>query len=166
MRILWTVVLAFVVLSAESVLARYFGPMPLRMEITVVAICFLALRAGTLPGEAVSFLLGYLLDAMSGRATGLFTFLGVFLFLLGRVTASLVQVRSAMGFAFFVLGGDVVHGMLSLVFSWMVLPEPPAFSALSLALQAVLTAVGAFILYPVFARLEPDGDRPKAGALL
>ena len=38
--------------------------------------------------------MGYLLDLMSGQPTGLFTFLAVFTFLVGKLVASLVDVRT------------------------------------------------------------------------
>ena len=61
---------------------------------TVAIVAFLSLRAGLLEGAVASYAIGYLLDLMSGRPTGLYTLLAVVTFLLGRIAASLVDVRS------------------------------------------------------------------------
>ena len=52
-------------------------------------------RAGLLEGAVASYAVGYLLDLMSGQPTGLYTFLGVFTFLAGRLIDSLLDVRGA-----------------------------------------------------------------------
>ena len=61
-----------------------------------------------------SFAVGYLLDLMSGRPTGLYTFLAVLTFLLGRLVG--VAGGRALGarrFALFAMGADVGHGLLA-----------------------------------------------------
>jgi cell shape-determining protein MreD len=161
-----TVALALLMLSVEGVLAKYFGASLVRIDATVAIVAFLALRANTLEGAFSSFVLGYLLDVMSGRATGLYTFLAVFLFLLARMAGSIVQVRSGLSFALFAACCDAVHGLLVLFFSWMVFQNSAPYALSSLAAQTLLTGVAALLLYPLLRKLDPGADRAPAGMLL
>ncbi len=84
-----------------------------RIDVTVAIVAFLALRAGLLEGAVAAYAVGYLLDLMTGQPTGLYTLLALVTFLLGRIAASLVDVRSAMSFAGFAMAADVAHGLLA-----------------------------------------------------
>jgi rod shape-determining protein MreD len=79
----------------------------------VAIVAFLSLRAGLLEGAAASYAVGYLLDLMTGRPTGLYTLLAVVTFLLGRIAAGLVDVRSGRSFALFAMAADATHGVLA-----------------------------------------------------
>jgi rod shape-determining protein MreD len=105
---------------------------------------------------------------MSGRPTNLFVFLAVLLFLLCRVAASLVDVRSGVGFALFAMGADAAHGLLAAFFSWMVSNNGAgvASSLTGLPFQVVLTGVAGLLLYPLFKRIDSGNERPEVGALL
>jgi rod shape-determining protein MreD len=167
MKLLTTVVLAIVLLTIESVLVKYLGFTVARIDVTVVLIAFLSWRASLLEGAIAAFSVGYLLDLMSGQPTGLYTFLGVFLFLMGRASESYVAVRSAGGFVLFVMAMDTAHGILSRFFAWMVSKDAPVFSSQlgSLLGQVVVTGIAALILYPLLRRLQSETDRPRAGLL-
>jgi rod shape-determining protein MreD len=118
-------------------------------------------------GAFSAFVIGYLLDLMSGRPTGLYTFLGVLVFLLGRVANSLVDVRSAFTFALFAAAADAGHGLLALFLSWMTTRQSGAvgFSFGGFVFQVLLTGLAALVLYPLLRKLDPGSERPEIGAL-
>jgi rod shape-determining protein MreD len=88
MKFLVTVGLALALLTLESVVVKQAGLVLGRIDVTVVLVAFLALRATLLEGAFTAFTVGYLLDLMSGQPTGLFTFLAVFTFLVGRLVST------------------------------------------------------------------------------
>jgi rod shape-determining protein MreD len=167
MKFFLTVVLALALLTVESVVVRYLGFSIVRIDVTVAIVAFLALRAGTLEGAVSAYGVGYLLDLTSGQPTGLYTFLAVFTFLLGRLAASLVDVRSRVAFALFALGADVGHSLLAIFFSWLTSKAggygASAFAAIPV--QALLTALAALLLYPLLHRIDSGEDRAHAGYL-
>ncbi len=166
MRFLLNVGLALVLLSFEAVVLKYFGLSVARIDVTVVMVAFLALRASTMEGAVSSFAIGYMLDLMSGHPTGLFTFLAVLVFLLGRIGSSLVDVRSPVSFAVFAVGMDAVHALLTVFFSWMTSKGAGVgFSVWSLVVQMLLTGAAALALYPLLRKVDPGSDRPEIGAL-
>lgn len=166
MRLVVTLGLALLLLSLEAVLVRYMGLSVARIDVTVLLVAFLALRANTLEGAVGAYAVGYLLDLMSGQPTGLYTFLGVLLFLFGRLAASLVDVRSAGSFMLFAAAADGLHGVLAIFFTWLTAKTPGAWGALSaLPLQVFYTAIAALLLYPVLRKLDPGQERPEIGAL-
>lgn len=169
MKFLSTMALALLLLAVESVVVHYAGFSVARFDVTVLLIAFLSLRANTLEGAFASFGIGYLLDAMSGHPTGLFVFLGVFLFLLGRLAASLVDVRTGFAFALFAMGADAVHGLLAMFFSWMVTQNGggsvPALLS-GLPVSVLLTGAVSLAIYPLLRKIDPGSERPQAGVLL
>jgi rod shape-determining protein MreD len=165
-KFLLTVALAIVLLSVESVVVKYLGFSVVRIDVTVVIIAFLALRAGTLEGAFAAFAVGYLLDLMSGQPTGLYTFLAVLVFLLGRLGSSLVDVRSAASFAVFAVGMDVTHSLLASFFMWLTSRGVGVgFSLSSLVAQMLLTGLAALLLYPLLRKMDPGSERPEVGSL-
>jgi rod shape-determining protein MreD len=165
MRLLLTLALALLLLSVQAVALQAFGVVALRVEVTVLLVAFLALRATTLEGAVGAYALGYLLDMVSGRPTGLFTFLGVAVFLVGRLANSVVDVRSAGAFVLFVAGLDATHGVLAAFFTWMTSKGATASSLHTVPWQALVTALAAFCLYPLLRRMDPGSDRPAMGTL-
>jgi hypothetical protein len=156
MKFLVTLGLALLLLTLESVVVQQLGLAISRIDVTVVLVAFLAMRATTLEGAISSFGVGYLLDLMSGQPTGLFTFLAVFTFLVGKLVVSLVEVRSRAAFVLFAMGADVGHGVLASFFTWLTTKEGGSASALlpGLPLQVTLTGVAAVFLYPLLRRFE------------
>lgn len=166
MKFVVTVLLALVLLSIESVLVKYLGFEVTRIDVTVAVIAFLALRANVMEGAISAFAVGYLLDLMSGQPTGLYTFLGVLLMLLGRVGNNFLDVRTAPSFAVFAVGLDVVHSLLAIFFTWLTgRGDSVGFSFGAFVLQAVLTGVAALVLYPLLKRIDPGSERPEVGVL-
>ncbi|HXX32191.1 MAG TPA: hypothetical protein VEJ89_15930 [Myxococcaceae bacterium] len=167
MRVLFAVGLALLLLSVESVVVKYLGLTLARIDVTVAIVAFLSLRSGLLEGAAGAFAVGYLLDLMSGRPTGLYTFLAVLTFLLGRIARSLVEVRGALGFAVFALAADAVHGLLALAVTWLTSKTwgMGALSPAGLPLEVLLTGAAALCLYPVLQRFGPVAERAEPGLI-
>ncbi|MBF5041446.1 hypothetical protein FGE12_03540 [Aggregicoccus sp. 17bor-14] len=162
MKFFVTVLLALGLLTLESVVVQKAGMAITRIDVTVVLIAFLALRARLVEGALSSFAVGYLLDLMSGQPTWLFTFLAVLSFLVGRVVATLVDVRSPLSFALFTMGGDIGHGLLAAFFTWLTTKggNPLAAMLPSLPMQVGLTGLAAFLLYPLLRRFDQGHERP------
>ena len=167
MKFLTTVVLALILLTVESVVVRYLGFSVARIDVTVVLIAFLSLRASLVEGAVSAYAVGYLLDLMSGQPTGLYTFLAMVVFLLGRSGESLVDLRSSAAFVLFAMGADLTHGALARFFTWMASKGSAPLGAQigALVIQALLTGAAALVLFPLLRRLESDADRPRAGLL-
>lgn len=166
MKFLVTVLLALGLLTLESVVVQQLGLVGVsRIDVTVVLVAFLSLRAGVVEGSVSAFGVGYMLDLMSGQPTGLFTFLGVFVFLVGKLVASLTDVRSRVAFALFAMGADVGHGLLSAFFTWLTVKEGATATLPGLPLQVALTGAAALVLYPLLRKIESRQDRPQAGLL-
>ncbi|HEX8439136.1 hypothetical protein [Archangium sp.] len=168
MKFLVTMGLALLLLTLESVVVQQLGLAISRIDVTVVLVAFLAVRASTLEGAVSSFSVGYLLDLMSGQPTGLFTFLAVFTFLVGKLVVSLVEVRGRAAFVLFAMGADVGHGVLAGFFTWLTTKEGSVSAALlpGLPLQVTLTGVAAALLYPLLRRFEASQDRTSSAGLL
>ena len=156
MRVLFAVGLALLLLSVESVVVKYLGLTLARIDVTVAIVAFLSLRSGLLEGAAGAFAVGYLLDLMSGRPTGLYTFLAVLTFLLGRIARSLVEVRGALGFAVFALAVTWLTSK-----TWGM----GALSPAGLPLEVLLTGAAALCLYPVLQRFGPVAERAEPGLI-
>ena len=165
MKLALTLVLTLLFLALESVAVKYVGLGVARIDVTVAIVAFLALRAGLLEGAVASYAVGYLLDLMTGRPTGLYTLLAVVTFLLGRVAGSLVDVRSARSFALFAMAADAAHGLLA----WgigSVSGNQMALSGLSgLPLEVFLTGLAALLLYPLLKRFGLGAERRDPGLL-
>jgi rod shape-determining protein MreD len=165
MRFLATVALALGLLSLESVLVKYLDLSVTRVDVTVVLIVYLAIRANTLEGAFSSYAVGWLLDLMSGHPTGLYTFLGVLTFLLVRLAGSLVDVRTPATFLLFVVGADLGHGLLAAFFTWLASQEGAATALTAIPGQLALTALAALALYPLLRRLGLTEERRDPGLL-
>ena len=168
MKFLITMGLALLLLTLESVVVQQLGLAISRIDVTVVLVAFLAMRAKTLEGAISSFSVGYLLDLMSGQPTGLFTFLAVLTFLVGKLVVSLVEVRGRAAFVLFAMGADLGHGVLANFFTWMTTKDGSVTAALlpGLLPQVALTGLAAVFLYPLLRRFEVSQDRSSSAGLL
>lgn len=165
MRVLLMLLLALFLLTVESVIVRYAGLSVTRIDVTVVLLVWLALRAPTLDGAVAAFGTGYLLDLMSGRPTGLYTFLAVFTFLLGRVASSVVDVRSPVMLALFAMAASAGHGLVATLLTWMVTRESSAAPLYALPIQVLLTGLAAIFLHPLLRKLEWSDQRARPSLL-
>jgi len=165
MKLLLTLVLTLLFLALESVAVKYVGLGVARIDVTVAIVAFLSLRAGLLEGAAASYAVGYLLDLMTGRPTGLYTLLAVVTFLLGRIAGSVVDVRTGKSFALFAMAADAAHGILA----WgigSVSSKQVSLSGLSgLPLEVLLTGLAALLLYPLLKRFGLGAERRDPGLL-
>jgi hypothetical protein len=164
-RLLVTLLLTLFFLAMESVVVKYLGLSVARIDVTVAIVAFLSLRAGLLEGAVASYAIGYLLDLMTGRPTGLYTLLAVVTFLLGRVAASLVDVRSGIAFALFAMAADAVHGFLAWAVTGISSKQIVLSGLSGLPLEVVLTGVAALLLHPLLKRLGVGRERRQPGLL-
>lgn len=167
MKLVRFLLLVWALLLVESVLVRVFGWSVTRVDVTVTAVVFLALRAATFEGALASFACGYLLDVMGGQPTGLYLFLAMLTFLVARVFGSLVDVRSPLSFALFSAAADFGHGLTAAFLTWLTAREGRSSSAMvaALPMQALVTGAAAWVLYPLFRKLDIGSDRPSFGEL-
>lgn len=170
MRFAISVGLALLLLSLESVVVHQLGLSVARIDVTVVLLGFLALRATRLEGAFAAFSVGYLLDLMSGQPTGLYVFLAVLVFLLGRFARSLLDVRTAPSFALFCSGLGAAHALLAVFFTWMTSRGDggAGFSLGAFFAQVLLVALAAMLLWPLLRKVEgarERGDSSRLGLL-
>lgn len=167
MKSVWLIVFVWGLLLVESVVVRTLGWSVTRIDLTVAAVVFFALRAATLEGALASFACGYLLDVMGGQPTGLYLFLAMLTFLVARVFGSLVEVRSSVSFALFTVAADFGHGLTAAFLTWLTAREGRSSSAMvaALPMQALVTGLAALMLYPLFKKFDTGSDRPSFGEL-
>jgi len=165
MKLLLTLVLTLFFLAIESVAVKYLGLGVARIDVTVAIVAFLSLRAGLLEGAVASYSVGYLLDLMTGRPTGLYTLLAVVTFLLGRIAAGLVDVRSGRSFALFAMAADAGHGVLAWGISGVSSKQITLSGLSGLPLEVLLTGAAALLLYPLLKRFGLGAERRDPGLL-
>ena len=152
--------LALGLLTVESVAAQFTSHAVAGLDVTVVIVTFLALRARWLEGAVTAFGVGYLLDVVSGRPSGLYTFLAVLAFVAGKLGSSLVVVNSRQRFALFTAAVEAGHALVAWTLQGVVARDPVGTGPLgSLPLQLLLTGGAALLLYPALKVLEPGKDR-------
>jgi rod shape-determining protein MreD len=167
LRFAATVGLALLFLSIESVFTRQLGLEVTRLDVTLMLVVFLGLRAATLEGAFASFAIGYLLDVFTGRPTGLYPFLAVFIFLMARMASSFVDARARALFALLCGASALAHGLLAAFFSWLTSRSGGGtiISLTGLPLQALLVTLTAALMWPLLRKLDPAYERPQAGML-
>jgi rod shape-determining protein MreD len=166
MRLLVMLALSMVVLSLQAAVVRVFGFGTAPIDITVMLVVYVAIFCPNVEGAFTAFTLGYLLDALSGRPTGLYAFLAVLMFLLARLGNSLIDARSRPLFAMASAAGTVAMGVLAAFFSWMTSREGGQSAGLkTLPWQVLITFLAALVLWPVLRKLNPGQDRPDPRAL-
>ncbi|HLT31211.1 MAG TPA: hypothetical protein VK013_14315 [Myxococcaceae bacterium] len=166
MRHLLIPAFGLLLLTIQAVVLQNLGAQTLRVEVGVVLVAFLSLRATRGAGATAAFALGYLTDFFTGRPTGLYTFLAVLLFLLGRLIANVVEVRTPIAFALYAAAATTMHGLLAGFFVWLT-SKGPGTAAMFSALpgQVLLTGVFSLLLFPLLRKMDPGTARPEVGAL-
>ncbi|HTS80699.1 MAG TPA: hypothetical protein VMH40_08895 [Myxococcaceae bacterium] len=160
-----TLLLTLFFLALESVAVKYVGLGVARIDVTVAIVAFLSLRAGLLEGAVASYAVGYLLDLMTGRPTGLYTLLALVTFLLGRIAAGLVDVRTARSFALFAMAADATHGLLAWGITGVSGKQVHLAGLSGLPLEVFLTGVAALLLYPLLRRFGLGAEKRDPGLL-
>jgi rod shape-determining protein MreD len=138
-----------------------------RIDVAVAVVLFLALRSPTLEGAMGSFAAGFFVDVLSGQPSGLYVFTAVLTFLLSRLAAPFVDVRSAGGFALLAALVDALHNFAA----WGLVLLAPLQGAgrtpmlAGIPLSAVLTALASLAVWPLFLRIEGLFRKPDTGLL-
>jgi rod shape-determining protein MreD len=165
-RVLATLTLALLVLSVEAAVVRVFGWSAAPIDITVALVVYVAIFAPTVEGSVTAFGLGYLLDALTGRPTGLYAFLAVLLFLMVRVANGLVDARTRGLYAVATGAGTLATGLLAAFFTWMTSRGGgQAASLKGLPWQVLFTFIAAFLVWPLLRKVNPGQERPEPGVL-
>jgi rod shape-determining protein MreD len=166
MKFLSLSALALLLLSVEAVVVKSLGFDVTRIDVCVAILVYVGLRGTTLEGAFTAFAVGYLLDVMTGRPTGLYPFLGVLVFLCARAVSQLVDGRSRIAFALFTGVATFGHALLAFLFTVMTTRDGQGrvLSLSGVPLQVVLSMLAALVLYPVLKKIEP-GERVKPGLL-
>jgi rod shape-determining protein MreD len=161
MRGAWLAPLALVLVSLECVVAKIAGSEVTHIDVCVVLIVHLAIRSSTGVGAVTSFVIGYLLDVMTGRPSGLFPALGVTVFLLARAGAQVLESRTRTNFAAFCVVSSIVHSLLASLLTWLTSKsgDGRAYALSGLPVQVILTGLTALALYPLLVRIEPGDQR-------
>lgn len=166
MRYLGTLVLALVVLSVEAAASRVFGWSMGQVDITVALVTWVAIHGATVEGAFTAFSLGYLLDALSGRPTGLYAFLAVLLFVAVRIGNTLIDVRTRGLYAAATGVATLAHALLAAFFTWLTSRGGGQSAGLTgLHWQVLGTVVAAFLFFPLLKRLSPPQERQETGVL-
>lgn len=166
MKTLSLFVLALVVLSLEAAVVRVFGWSAAPVDITVALVVYVAIFAPTVEGAFTAFALGYLLDALSGRPTGVYAFLAVLIFLAARVANGLVDARTRGLYAVGTGAATLAMGLLAAFFGWMTSRGGGQAAGLkALPWQVLFTFLAALLLWPLLRKLNPGQERPEPGAL-
>lgn len=166
MRVVAFAALALLLLSLESVLVRTFGFEVTRIDVGLALVVYAALRCTVLEGAFSAFAVGYLLDVFTGRPTGLYPALAMFVFLLVRGAGQVVDGRSRAAYSLFVAAATLGHALLAVLFSWLTSASGSGH-VLSLSgapLQVVLTVLAGLAMWPLLKKIEP-GERPEPGVL-
>ncbi len=154
--LLWPL-FGLLLLALESVLVHRFGLSLVRIDVTLSLVVFLALRSTLLRGAAVSFVLGYFVDVLTGRPTWLYPFLAVLLFMAMRAAAPYVDRRSRWMFSALVAAGTVGSGLIALMLTVLTskYADGRGWSLTGLPVQALGAALFASVAYPLLNRFEP-----------
>lgn len=168
MKLLLTIIAALVLLAVQTAAMRAFDFAIARADVTLVVVMFLAIRAQTLEGAVGSFFAGYFLDVLSGQPTGLYAFVSVLMFLVGRVLAPLADVRSAPAFAVLVFAADLLHNLVAWGLVSLATPDGISRGPMLAGLpgSAALTAVIAVPVWVLLAKIEKWNSKPETGLLL
>ncbi len=169
MRVALYLLLALFILCVESVTVKVFGLSVTRLDVTIAIVVFLGLRATTVEGAFTAFGIGYLLDVFSGRPTGLYPFLAVLVFLLVRLLSSFVDARARVLYAAMSGAAVLGHALLAVFFSMITSVTgggSAVFTLSGVPMQIALTAIAAYLLWPLLTKIDPGQERPRTGVLL
>ncbi len=167
MRFFGLAALALLLLSVESVLVQVFGFEVTRIDVGLALVVFAALRLRVTEGALSAFAVGYLLDVITGKPTGLYPALAVLAFLLVRAAALLLDGRGRVAYLAFTGVATVVHALLALLLTWLTSRDGigHVVSLSGVPLQVVLTVLAGAVLWPLLRRFEV-AERPTQGGLL
>ncbi len=156
--------IAFVALPALSGLLPELNLTTARLDLHLPLIVFLAMTGTGVEGAFGAFAIGYLADVHSGHPMGLFLSASMFIYVLARLFAPVVEPRSRWSFAVLALLFDLAYGFFTLALATMS-PLTASGSVSSVFLTAPLTAIAAWLLWPLLALIERRKKRRERGTL-
>jgi len=167
MKVVFLLFASLVLLGAECALVRPLGLSIARADVGVAAVLFFALRCSSLEGAFGAAAVGYCIDVLSGQPSGLYVFTAVLTYLLARLIAPFVEAKRALAFAALAVPIDGLHNLA--VWSLTLLGTAPGGSRgvllSSIPSTAVLTAVAALLVWPIFKRVDGLFEKPDSGLL-
>ncbi|BDG07123.1 hypothetical protein [Anaeromyxobacter paludicola] len=168
MRPLITFLFALLLASLQAGLLRYLGGGAVSISLVLPCVVYLGLFAGNVEGAIGAAAVGYLLDLLAGTPKGLMTFLAVGCFLVCRLVAGAVEVRSRTAFA--VLSGltAFLAGLGALFLTRLVVPAeaaPGGRLVWRLLVEALLTASVSPLIRAAMRWLDGLFTREEAGLL-
>lgn len=169
MRPVAFVLAGLVVGATQAVLLRWVGGGTVPLQLLVPCIVWLAIEAGTTEGVTAAAGIGYAMDLFAGTTAGIFTFMGVVLFLGARATGMGVDLRGRAGRPGFVVltgGGCLVVSLGAMLLQrWAGLPEaaPGATLVLRAIVEALLTAAASPLVWIGMTRLDALLGRQEPG---
>lgn len=165
MKVAVQVACALLLAAVQAAALRFLGGGAVSVSLLVPCIVYLGLHAGNVDGALGAAGIGLVLDSMAGAPGGLFTFLGVVLFLASRAAGAAVDVRGRAGFALASgLGTLLVSIGALLLLRWAGPAEvaPRAGIVPRMLVEAILTGAlsplvlaGMRVLDRMFTREEP-----------
>jgi rod shape-determining protein MreD len=168
MKVVLISLVCLAMVAVECAILHPFGLSIARADVHVAIVLFLALRCQTLEGTVGSFMAGYLVDSLSGEPSGLYVFSSVLTFLLARLLAPFVEVRSVKGFVFLAGAVDLLHNLSVLGLSKLLavpgVSQGPSF--LAIWPTAGLTMAAALLAWPLLRAIETLFKKPESGLLL
>ncbi len=105
-------VLGFCFMLLQSTCFARVLPLDLKPDLMLVLIIYVALNERLLPGGIIAATLGVLQDVFSGSFLGLYGFVLLVVFLVGRAAVSRLNAESSVLLMFLVLWGTVVEAAL------------------------------------------------------
>ncbi len=168
MRVAVLVGIALILMAMQSVLVKILGLDSARLGIGLAVVVFLGLRIGDIPGALGAFAVGYFLDVLSGYPSWLYPFLSVAIFAAVRIISDFADSESRGAYTAIVALAVLLHALLAGAFAWLTGPLNSSASVTlpAIALEAAITALAAFVLWPLFRLIEPKKGREERGALI
>lgn len=168
MRVLGFFLAGLLLAAIQAVLLRWVGGGRLPLQLLVPCIAWLGLKAGNVEGIAAAAGIGYLMDLFSGTPAGLFTFLGVVLYLFSRAAGLAVDLQERSGFAVLCGAGSLVvaFGAVALQRGFGAPDAEPGLLLLPRILaEAALAALASPLVHVAMTRLDGLLGREEPGLL-
>jgi hypothetical protein len=165
MRVAALLACCLVLLGLACAANRLLGLAVARVDVAVVVVAFLALRAGTIEGALGAFAAGFFVDALSGQPSFLYVFTAVASFLAARTAFPRLEGESALSFALAAGALDLFHNVVAWLLVLLTSPEGVSRSRMLAALPAAagLTAAAALLCWPLLDAVDARARKPEKG---
>ncbi len=122
-RVLLFFLLGVLVLTFQTTLLRFFPIQRIRPDLMLIFTLYLGFSFPPIPGGILAFLLGYLVDLLSGNTLGLYTFSRPLLFYGAYLFKSKFYLEGFSSQFIFVFLLTFLEGILILMFLTLLSPE-------------------------------------------